>query len=242
MREFFSRLFSAAAVANIALAVALVTITSLGIASVQRQFHDSVKNDFSAAALLAKIRLHGERMRRYEKEFFIYLTNPVKRDGYAREHAEAYKKLLDDLDTALMPSSRAFTDKEREQLMLWKHAAIFYVAEFNRLVADARGLPADPANPASLVVQYNERIKAGKDRFASLLTGAGDMRLDKERRSQEAAQAIDQTFNRLFWLVMGLVGAGGVAVQLLLDRRRRRILQPQSALLPSRARAVAAAQ
>src|SRR5262245_12728275 len=122
MKAYINRLLAPATLANIALAVLLVVITSLGIASVQKQFHDSVRNDFSAAALLAKIRLHGERMRRYEKEFFIYLTNPAKRDKYAEEHAESYKKLLEDVDTALMPSSRAFTDKEREQILLWKHA------------------------------------------------------------------------------------------------------------------------
>lgn len=223
MKDFVRRLFSPAAIANIALAVALVLLTSWSIASAQRQFNDSVKNDFSAAALLAKVRLHGERMRRYEKEFFIYVTNGTKRESYAKEHADAYKKLLEDLDTALMPSSRAFTDAEREELMRWKHAAIFYVGEFNRLVTDARNLPADAASAADagrLSVEYNERIKAGKDRFASLLSGAGTMRLEKERRSQEAASAVDRTFSRLVWMVMGVVGAGGIVVQLVLGRRR----------------------
>lgn len=221
MRTFIRRLFSAAAMANITLAALLVSITGAGIASAQTQFRDSVRNDFAAASLLAKIRLHGERMRRYEKEFFIYLTAPAKRANYANEHAEAYKKLLEDVDTALMPSSRAFTDAERERIMQWKQDAIFYVSEFSKLVADARELPADPPNASALVIQYNERIKAGKDRFASLLTGSGEMRVEKERSSLEAAQAIEQTFKRLIWVVMGVVGIGGIAVQLLLNMPRR---------------------
>jgi hypothetical protein len=222
MKDFIKRLFSTAAIANIVLAIALVALTSWGIASVRKQFNDSVKNDFAAAALLAKIQLHGERMRRYEKESFIYLANPARRDKYVNEHADAYKKLLEDLDTALMPSGRAFTDEQRVVILKWKLASIFYVSEFKRLVDDARDLPAESANAGLLATEYNERIKAGKDRFAILLTGAGDMRLVKERASQEAAQTIDLMFTRLVWLVIGIVGAGGIGLQLLLGRRRPR--------------------
>src|SRR5438876_11254774 len=111
-------------------------------------------------------------MRRFEKEMFIYVANEKKREGYVAEHSESYEKLLVDLDTALAPSGHAFTDAERADMTNWKDAATFYVGEFDRLANKARqmhlvGVSASEAGRLS--VEFNEQIKTGKDRFATLL-------------------------------------------------------------------------
>ncbi|HEY9068484.1 MAG TPA: hypothetical protein VIO33_26095 [Burkholderiaceae bacterium] len=238
MRTMIRNLIKPATIANVALAVSLVAITDWGISSVRQEFDSSVTNDFAAAGLLAKIRLHGERMRRFEKEMFIYVANEKKREGYVSEHGDSYGKLLVDLDTALAPSGRAFTDAERAEMMKWKAAAAFYFGEFDRLANKARqmhleGIGAPEAGRLS--VEFNEQIKTGKDRFATLLNGAGEMRLKKEQQAQEATTRVGKTFSSMVWIVAGVVGVGGIGLQLLLARRERE--REQAELAGSRLRA-----
>ena len=228
MRTLIRNLMKPATIANVVLAASLVAITDWGISSARQEFDSSVTNDFTAAALLAKIRLHGERMRRFEKEMFIYVANEKKREGYVSEHTESYGKLLTDLDTALAPSGRAFTDADRAEMMNWKAAATFYVGEFDQLVTKARQmhLAGTSASEAGrLSVEFNEQIKAGKDRFATLLNGAGKMRLEKEQQAQDATKRVNKTFSSMVWITAGIVGVGGIGVQLLLARREREAVE-----------------
>jgi hypothetical protein len=203
------------------LAVIVSMVAAAGVmyflSTVQAQVEESVRRNFVAAGNLARIQVHAERMRRYEKEMFIYVNNQKKRAEYATAFDTSARDLLVDLDLALQPKGRSFTDEQRKVVLEWKEAANFYISEFDRLVRHAARLD-DPASAAlaelKTTLDYNSAIGAGKDRFRVLIKGADEMRQAKEKSSMQIAGDIDREFSLLFSIALGLT-ALGVALALL---------------------------
>ncbi len=189
--------------AVVAVLFALITATGVlfVVSVVQEQVEESVRRNFVAAGTLARVQLHGERMRRFEKEMFIYVTNPKKRAEYAATFDASARDLLIDLDLALQPGGRSFNDAQRKSIAAWKDAALFYMQEFDKLVRYASRLD-DPQATASLelksTLDFNGAIGPGKDRLRELLKGAEEMRLAKEKSSMQIAGEIDREFALLF--------------------------------------------
>jgi hypothetical protein len=184
----------------------------------------AVNGNFAAASFLSHLQLEGERLRRYEKEMFIYVANTEKRAEYVKEFNDTYNKVLGFLDAMLKPSAKVFSEEEQKEILAWKQAAIFYRNEFYALSEKAQAIPLlslTTEQRLGLTVEYNEGIKAGKNRFRELLLGTAKMRATK----QESAQTIVTNIRRIFQkLQIGVVFGGGaligMAVYILRQKRR----------------------
>lgn len=218
MKGFFNK----ASIGVCAMVAVLVGGFVWGAQFTERSIEQAIRQNLTAAGQLAVLQLEGEKMRRYEKELFIYVANPERRAHYAKEFDSSYTKLLELVGTMQATGNKNFTDAERAEIAKWHQAAAFYGSEFNVLVnkansVDARQLPVD--QQATLTVTYNEAIKAGKDRFRELLVGSGKMREAKEKHSQEVAATIRSTFDKLQLAAVGLGALLMVAILWLLRAR-----------------------
>lgn len=188
------RPFAASTVGIIACVLLCAGGVLYALTLVQAQVEQSVRRNFGAAGTLARIQVHGERLRRFEKEAFIYLNDSGRRQDYARQFDATARLLLADLDSALMPGGTGFDDADRALLGKWKEAAFFYFWEFERLVARAQRAEtaSGTATPTPMnIVEFNAAIGPGKNRFRELLDGADRMRAAKERASMRIADEID---------------------------------------------------
>lgn len=177
----------------------------------------AVRHNFSAAGLLSRIQVEGERMRRFEKEMFIYAAQAEARAKYAKEFDGAYTKLIALNNEAAAQGHKGFTDEDRAEMAKWLDATAFYANEFRRLTASAESPAADAA---TLTLTLNSGIKAGKDRFRILLDGASAMREKKEQQAMAINDTIDNVFDRellLMMLIGGAIVLGG-AFRLLVVR------------------------
>lgn len=213
-------LFNKAAV-GISLLVALMVAAVLwGSWVTEAGVERAVRQNFVAAGMLSRLQVEGEKMRRYEKEMFIYVSEAGKRSGYVKEHDAAYNKMLGLLDSMLLPSSTYFTDEERKQILVWKEAAVFYANEMAALARRAESMQTQALTPeqrVGLTVQFNDGIKAGKDRFRELLVGTDKMRSAKEEAAQTIAVDIGATFQRLR---IGVLLGGLLVIGLILASLR----------------------
>lgn len=215
MKTFLSRSSIGIAI----LVAAMVAGVLWGCALTQSGVERAVRQNFAAAGLLSRLQVEGEKMRRYEKEMFIYVADSGKRAGYLKEFDGAYTKMLTLLDTMLLPSGSTFNDEERQQILAWKQAAVFYAGEFASLGRKAQAIQTSSLTMeqrVGLTLEYNDAIKAGKDRFRELLGGTDKMRTAKEDAAQQIASDIDATFLRLRAgvLVGGLLVIGLVLLAL----------------------------
>ncbi len=222
MKTFLSRSGIGIAI----LVAAMVAGVLWGCALTQSGVERAVRQNFAAAGLLSRLQVEGEKMRRYEKEMFIYVADSGKRAGYLKEFDAAYTKMLTLLDTMLLPSGTVFTEEERQQILTWKQAAVFYAGEFGSLGRKAQAIQASALTPeqrVGLTVEYNDAIKAGKDRFRELLGGTDKMRTAKEEAAQQIATEIDATFLRLR---AGVLVGGLLVIGLVLLALRGTALAP----------------
>lgn len=204
----------------VAVVAAMAAGTLWGVSATESRVDQAVGQNVAAASMLSRLQVEGEKMRRYEKELFIYVAVPDKRDGYAKEFDGAYTRLLALTNDMLAPSGSAFTDAERTDIAKWKQAATFYGGEFANLVRRAQG-----TNTATLTneqrlglsVAYNEDIKAGKDRFRELLSGTDTMRQAKEKRSLALGEEMRSIFTQLR---VGVLVGGLVALAFLISTIR----------------------
>lgn len=196
----------------------LVISVTWAARSSQAGVEQAVHRNFTAAGLLARTQVEAERMRRFEKEMFIYAALPEKRKGYVKEFNEANGRLLTLLDTMLAPSGKAFDDAEREEIGRWKNAAVFYVNQFDSIARRADETPLASLNGeqrSALTLAYNDAITEGKNRFRDLLSGTGKLLAEKERRSHGIALDIDRQFKVLIAWLVGLGAAFVLLVGLL---------------------------
>jgi hypothetical protein len=202
MKRFFTPLGFGTA-ASMAVLVAVVAFAN---ERTERQIEQAVTHNFAAANLLSKLQIQAERMRRYEKEMFIYAAVPDKRAKYMKDFDDAYTKLLDLQNQAMATQHKGFNDADRAEVTKWSAATTFYTGEFRRAATTAE-VASTPEQKAELTIKLNNDIGPGKDRFRTVLEGASAMRDVKEKSSIEIQGELKQSFNRLNWIVMGLAAA-----------------------------------
>jgi LPXTG-motif cell wall-anchored protein len=199
MRRFLTPL----ALSTAALMALFVAIVSFANLRVERDIEQAVKHNFAAAGLLSKLQIQAERMRRYEKELFIYAAVPEKRAKYVKEFDEAHAKLLDLQNQAMASQHKGFSEADRAEVLKWASASSFYANEFRKVVATAE-FAGTAEQKAELTVKLNNDIGPGKDRFRTVLDGAAALREAKEKASLDIHTDIQQGFDRLNWIVMAM--------------------------------------
>jgi hypothetical protein len=198
MRRFLTPL----AIVTALLMAMFVAVVGVANQRVERHIEQAVKHNFAAAGLLAKLQIQAERMRRYEKEMFIYAAVPDKRAKYIKEFDEAYTKLLELQNQALASQHKGFTDADRAEVAKWAEATTFYTGEFRKVAQTAEMATAE--QKPELTIKVNNDIGPGKDRFRSVLDGAAAMREAKEKTSLDIHGDIQQSFDQLDWIVMAM--------------------------------------
>jgi hypothetical protein len=197
-----SRFLTPLAIATAIVMAVFVAIVTFANERVESNIEQAVKHNFAAAGLLSKLQVQAERMRRYEKEMFIYAAVADKRAKYVKEFDDAHTKLLDLQNQALASQHKGFTDADRAEVVKWAEATGFYANEFRRTATSAELSTA--AQAAELTIKLNNDIGPGKDRFRSVLDGATAMREAKEKASLDIHGDLQQSFNRLNWIVTAL--------------------------------------
>lgn len=198
--------------------VVIVSVVGLSHQAAEAKVEQAVRRNFVAAGLLSKIQVQAERMRRFEKEMFIYAAVPENRKKYVTEFGDAHTRLLGLLNEAAAPSHKAFSDEERAEMAKWIDATGFYTNEFARIATqlDNGGGPlADGKGELSLAA--NKAIGPGKDRFRTLLDGAAKMREGKEQASLQISDDVKAVFRNLLLLLGGIAAlvVGGMAAYVM---------------------------
>jgi len=145
------------------------------------------------------VAINAQAIRRFEKEYFIYIDHE-KREKYWGEWSEAKTKisnLLDDLEKDLPMCGQAELVPE---VLKWREALEFYSAEFTKLNDTVlRGGITD-------TLSGNAAIQDGKNRFKELLNG---VEIEIEKVFQQAKVHADesQSFNFVSMIVIAIISA-----------------------------------
>jgi methyl-accepting chemotaxis protein len=228
-------------------AIVLLFIVQAGLLSwgqknIERDVISAVQKNTLASSLLSELAVTAQQVRRYEKEYFVYVNNVERRDGYIKEWTGTSDKMAKLVQTMRTNADGAFSADDLGKVANWASAAEFYSAEMKRIffavnerqgqlassAATAAASIARPGTPALATpvvsmfsaVEVNGMIGAGKDRLSGvLIKGVSDMAAEKTKQTLALPALTKQGFDRMWNLVMasvviGLVVAGYLALKL----------------------------
>ena len=204
---------------------------------------DTARKNTLASSQLTELAVLAQQVRRYEKEYFVYVGNEERRNGYIKEWTGTSDKILKLLGTMRSNAEGAFSAEDVGKMGNWVSSAEFYSSEMKKIfasvndqagrVAQAAAAPAPATTPAAkgsapgaaaptaAVVMFappevNTMITAGKDRLSGvLIKEAAQMSAEKTKQTLALADVAAGGFNQVFAGVM-LTVAVGIAIALIL--------------------------
>ena len=152
-----------------------------------------------------------QQLRRYEKEYFIYITNLMNKAKYRREWQDTYDHLHAALAEMIADADGRYSDGDRRRFRAWKQAAEFYGGEFEQILEDYNNtlkIKEQREEGQSVSMEANERIHDGKTRLSEALKDALEMSRTKAAESIALLGEVDQRFSEIKLLSLSLTGIG----------------------------------
>jgi methyl-accepting chemotaxis protein len=188
----------------------------------------SVQQNFAASTQLAELAVLGQSLRRYEKEYFIFLNDPKKRDDYASEWAKTYEKIFLGYESIKTNRSGIWTARDRAEVASWYQSVLAYE---EGIYAVRRKVELQQITTAQ---EANHAIREAKDKFRVHLQGTVEMLKRKHAESQELAAKVGSRLDFIL-LTSALLSLAAVALLVAIA-----VLVPRSIEAPIDALAEAA--
>ncbi len=184
----------------------------------RRDVVDATRKNTIASSQLGDLAVLAQQIRRYEKEYFVYVGNPERREAYTKEWSGTADKIGKQLETMRSNPDKAFNETDVSKIGNWASASEFYASEMRKIFGTvttqankiasvataatptapvpaagaAKAVPVALA-PAEAVamfspVEVNGMITAGKDRFSGVLI-KGVAEMSSEKTKQTLALA-----------------------------------------------------
>jgi methyl-accepting chemotaxis protein len=190
--------------------------------SAQLKIDTVVTKNFAAAEQLAELGAASQQIRRYEKEYFIYVNDQTGRTKYRGEWTGIFEKLKTNLTAIQANKDGMFSAQDAITFQSWMNALEFYGKEFNTIMAradagtivpvapivepvqpPAKASPASGAAPVAVAAPdlskatklANDMIGPGKDKFREVLDGTEKMRKAKLADSAASVSEIRKLFS-----------------------------------------------
>lgn len=209
---------------------------------------DATRKNTLASSELSQLAVLAQQVRRYEKEYFVYVGNEEKRNGYVKEWTDASNKITNLLRTMSANEGSAFTNSDLQEVANWTIASDFYSSEMlkifdtvrsvNNTAAPAATLAATPATAATsnmlTPVQVNDMIKEGKTRFSDvLIKGVSAMSSEKTKATLALSDTANSSFEKLLFGVLLTVAVGVLLSAFLMLTLPKAVTDPLAVLTKS---------
>jgi len=169
----------------------------------------AISGDFSSSILISHMAIEANKLRRYEKEFFIYIGDQEKMDKYENEWQESYNSLEVMINQALDEKTGRWSVEELQEVEDWLVSLKGYGHGFHLVMNNVRdGAIQD-------TIAANSAIKNAKKRLKKLLAGTSSGSESRYIRATEIAREIEQN-NKILAIILVLTTLAGIIIVLLL--------------------------
>lgn len=217
-------------------------------ASTSDDIGDTVRKNTLVSAQVEELAILAQQIRRYEKEYFIYVGEAEGRTKYRAEWSQTQLKMENQITAMRQNAQSLFSAQDLAELQKGGEALAFYAAEMNKIfttvdeqaVAVARYVAptnqqilaaaktGQTLNPAPLFLtpaEANALIKAGKDRLgAELIKPLANISKVRQESTLALPEISRAGFSEMakFVVILAALGVGvTLAVMLLLPRTIR---------------------
>lgn len=185
-------------------------LTILYVGKSEELVTNAIHRDFNASNAISRIAIEGQKLRRYEKEYFIYADNKIKRAKYVGEWDDAYLNLVSMLDEITDDNTGGWSDVDKAAVTKWRKALKQYGEGFRIVIANV------DSGYIKGTLNANSAIQDAKNKFKVLLKGASVGGAKKYESARVSAREIEDNFSIVNKVIFVAAGASVVLVVLLL--------------------------
>jgi HAMP domain-containing protein len=110
---------------------------------------DTARKNTLASSQLTDLAVLAQQVRRYEKEYFVYVSNEERRNNYTKEWTGTSDKITKLLATMRSNADGAFSADDVAKIGNWQGAADFYSAEMKKIFGAVNDQAAKVAQAAA---------------------------------------------------------------------------------------------
>lgn len=185
------------------LTAALGGITYYYVTQNGKLVSDAINRDFNGSIAMSRLAVEAQKIRRYEKEYFMYIGNAKKETKYEKEWRDSYYKITDMLNSMLRDVDGIWSAREKEMFREWADSLVFYGDGFKRVVSNVK------MRNIGDTLSANRAIQEAKNRFRVLVKGAARVSESKFETAAASERQISES-NDVLIRVLSL--ATGIAV------------------------------
>ena len=199
-------------------------ITLSYISSSEALVKQTISRDFNNSAVITRMAILGQELRRYEKEYFLYIGNSEKRKGYEKEWTDAYQQLQRTLVNARNNNAGDWSQPDVLEFGKWQAALEDYHRGFTLIAQNT------DSGLVKSTLEANKMIQEGKNRFKVLLTGTAEYTEKRLSEAKRSESEIYSNFSLINKIVLSASAAGILLSALLMLVIPAAISRPISAL------------
>lgn len=175
---------------------------------------------------LTRLAIEGQKLRRYEKEFFIYADNPERRAKYSSEWNDSYGKLKEELALLNAPGS-TWSESDKKKSQTWNESLNAYASGFNTVDAAVNN------GFITGTIAANKAIQDAKNQFRVFLKGTAKEIENKIKEARDLSSQVEENLAQIQKLLIALSMVALVIGGVLLFTIPRAIAGPISELTES---------
>ncbi len=101
---------------------------------------DVTRRNTLATVALSELAVLAQQVRRYEKEYFVYVGNETRRNGYIKEWTQTHDRISALIATTMQNKGTAFSETDLSKVAGWRAASDFYGDQMKMIfgLVDAR--------------------------------------------------------------------------------------------------------
>lgn len=177
--------------------VGLVGIAYFFIQENNRLVGQAIDKDFSGSIQISELAILAQEIRRYEKEYFMYISNNAQKEKYEREWIETFTKIKIKLDALKSDRSEFWTARDQSEFAKWFESLQIYGKGFQKLVGDIN------SGALTDTLSANNAIQDAKNAFRDLVNGTIGLANQKYQDASEARKQIKTKSDQMNLILAG---------------------------------------
>lgn len=192
--------------------IAFFVLQAVGVLTMgrytEREVVEVARKNTVAQVGLAELSTLAQQIRRYEKEYFIYVDNPEKRAQYQKEWTGTMEKISTLLSRMRANTDSALNGDDVTQVEKWTGASAFYAAEMTKVFAEVNAradkIQQETAQAQALAAEAAANSKGAKTKEVTppvsstrmlMPDEANDLiKAGKDRFSADLIKGVAETF------------------------------------------------
>ncbi len=167
----------------------------------------AVEKNYPAVSAIGGLISDMQKLRRYEKEYFIYITDPQKKAKYTRQWKAVFDETREHIADMSANASNVFNEGDLQRFVFWDDSVRFYGEQFSRILERYHSEAVTAGDGGNPSVEANELIQEGKSRFGEALADAARMRHAKTEESLGVVAEVDERFQNVKLVSLSLTAA-----------------------------------